>query len=140
MPEFIKSLDIFSGSLPSFSIGGKTSVQTSVGAFGSIIILVLTFSFSLLKMQHLVIRRNPLLATNSEVLEYGETYSLASEEFMMAFALHKFAGSILDFDARYVRWITRVWKDIDGERNETFYPLHPCSEEELSKFYTAESK
>ena len=140
MPEFIKSLDIFSGSLPTFNIGGKDSVHTSVGALVSIIIMMLTLSFGLLKMQNLVNRKNPLLAANSEVLPYGETYSLASEEFMMAFALHKFAGAILDFDARYVRWIVRVWEDVAGERNEAFYPLHVCSEEEFSKFYTAESE
>ena len=59
---------------------------------------------------------------------------------MMAFALHKFHGDILDFDARYVQWIVRTWQDVDGKRNENFYPLHICTEEELSRFYQPESE
>ena len=88
MPEIVKSLDIFSRPLPSFNIGGKTSVQTSCGACVSIIIFMLTFAFALLKMQNLLNRKNPFLAQNTALLDVGESYSLDEDEFQMAFALH----------------------------------------------------
>ena len=139
-PDFVKRLDIFSGAVPSFNIGGKTSVPTSAGAMCSIVIFLLTFAFGLLKMQDLLSRKNPIIVSNSEVIEEGETYSLGSPEFMMAFALHKFNGEILDFDPRYVRWIVRTWEDRDGIRSETFVPLHICEEEEMKRFFQAESE
>ena len=58
----------------------------------------------------------------------------------MAFALHKFAGDILDYDPRFVRWMVRTWTDRSGERTEEFLPLHECSDEDLSKFFDAESE
>ena len=58
---------------------------------------------------------------------------------MMAFALHKFHGDILDYDPRYVRWIVRTWEDREGVRKEKYLPLHLCSEEELGRFFTPES-
>ena len=103
-------------------------------------ILMLTFSFGLLKLQYLASRKNPLLATNTEILGVDDTYSLDSEEFMMAFALHKFHGSILDFDARYVRWIVRSWVDRDGKRDELFWPLHKCNDKEMESFFKPESE
>ena len=81
IPEFIKSLDMFSKPLPSFNISGKTSVPTSVGACSTISIVVLTLSFALLKMQHLINRKNPILVENTNPLEIDETYSLGNDEF-----------------------------------------------------------
>ena len=103
-------------------------------------IFLLTFAFGLLKLQDLVKRKNPLLSANTEDIGIDETYSLGNGQFMMAFAMHKFHGSILDFDARYVRWIVRTWEDQDGERAETFYPLHLCTKADLNRFYEPESE
>ena len=58
----------------------------------------------------------------------------------MAFALHKFAGPILPYDRRYVQWMARTWHYFDGVRVQKYYPLHPCTEEEMSKFFPPESE
>ena len=50
LPDFVKSLDIFSGSIPTFRLNGRASVQTSAGAICSIIIFALTCAFGLLKL------------------------------------------------------------------------------------------
>lgn len=57
----------------------------------------------------------------------------------MAFALQKYGGEILRYDPRYVRWIIRTWEREDDESTFTFYPLHLCSDEEVSNFYRPES-
>ena len=84
-------------------------------------------------------RKNPLLASNTEDIGIDETYSLSNGSFMMAFAMHKFHGEILDFDARYVRWIVRTWNDQSSGRAEAFYPLHLCTEEDLGRFYSPQT-
>ena len=79
--EFIKDLDLFSKPLPTFNINGKTSVPTWAGTISTLVILMITFAFGLLKLQNLVERKNPTLSTNTEPLEADVTYSLDSEEF-----------------------------------------------------------
>ena len=66
MVGFVKNLDVFSNSLPSFNIRGKTSVTTWMGAGCSIIIFLIGFTFGLLKLQHLIERRNPALSESTE--------------------------------------------------------------------------
>ena len=67
------------------------------------------FTFGLHKLESLLTRKNPLLTTNDELVDIDEKYSLGSDDFMMAFALHSFNGDIKDFDSRFVRWIVRTW-------------------------------
>ena len=95
MVGFVKNLDVFSNSLPSFNIDGKTKVNTWMGAVCSIIIFILTSAFGLLKLQHLVTRRNPAMSEATEQVDADATFSLDSEEFTMAFAIHRFAGEVL---------------------------------------------
>ena len=59
---------------------------------------------------------------------------------MMAFALEKLDGGILELDPRYLRWIVQTWEYVEQERVLKYYPLHPCSDEEMSKFYSAENE
>ena len=80
-------------------------------------------------------RKNPSVTSNIEKLAVDNKYSLGSDDFMMAFAMSKFAGEILQYDPRYVRWVARSWNSVGNERVETFEPLHHCTEEELNKFY-----
>ena len=72
-------------------------------------------------------------------METGENYSLASDNFMMAFALEDISSQILAYDQRYIRWIIRTWDISSSGKNIVYYPLHLCSEEEMSRFFTAEN-
>ena len=47
---FIQNVDMFSMPIPTFNIGGKSFVNTLAGAIFSIIAMMLTFSFGLLKL------------------------------------------------------------------------------------------
>ena len=136
---FVKNLDVFKGDLPQFNISGKTKVNTWMGACCSIIIFMICFAFSLLKLENLVDRSNPSLTELTETVDADTTFSLGSDEFTVAFALSKFNGEVLQYDPRYVRWIVRIWESKDNKRTERFYPLHLCNDEDLDKFHTAEN-
>ena len=47
---------------------------------------MLTISFGLLKLQAMLDRKNPQIAINKIELEAGESYSLAADNFMIAFS------------------------------------------------------
>ena len=50
-------------------------------------ILALTFTFGLLKFQHLLERKNPVIISNEEDLDPDEILDTSSEEFMIAFSI-----------------------------------------------------
>ena len=99
-----------------------------------------TFSFSLLKLGHLIDHKNPIITTNEEKVDAEEIYSLGSEDFMMAFTLDKYEGGTL-YDPRYIKWVTKLWNKNAQEANDfKYYPLHRCTDDELSKFELEDSK
>ena len=66
--------DIFGAPVPSFSLGGRTMVNTRAGASVSIGILTLLLIFGLLKLQHLLERKNPIINANTTSVDAGATY------------------------------------------------------------------
>ena len=77
---------MFGALVPSFNIGGKQYVKTVAGTCASLSILTLVLIFGLIKLENLLLRKNPFLNTNTETLDDGVSYSTSSEDFMMAFA------------------------------------------------------
>ena len=80
------------------------------------------------------------MTTNVENNGLDERFSLADDKFMMAFAMEIFEGENINNDPRYVKWIVRTWEKSGAKRVEKYYPLYPCDETDLSKFYTAENE
>ena len=132
MPEFTKNLDMFGALPPNFNIRGQKTVKTSCGACVSFLILTIVLLFALLKMQHLIERKSPLITTNATPLEAGERFNLGDEDFTMAFAVTNYIDGTPKSDPRYINWIFRVDSD-DGDTE--WQTLHPCSEAELAKFH-----
>ena len=85
--NLLKRLDLFSESLPSFTLQGERNVRTVSGSLCSILILALTFIFGLLKFEHLLERKNPTIVSNEEELDPDEILDTSSEEFMIAFSI-----------------------------------------------------
>ena len=52
---------MFGSQVPKINVRGQTKIKTSTGACLSIIIGTLTISFGLVKLEHLVTRKNPLI-------------------------------------------------------------------------------
>ena len=82
--KFIEKFDIFGKHVPSFSLGGRTEVRTKSGAILTIIILSLTLVFGLVKLQHLLERKNPLINTNFEPLADDAVFDNNSGDLMLA--------------------------------------------------------
>ena len=69
LPKFVKQFDSFGAPMPSFNMGGETKVMTSIGACISLIFKILILIFGMIKLEHLLNRKNPTLNTNKEALE-----------------------------------------------------------------------
>ena len=109
MNKFL-DLDIFAVEVPSFTLEGRTQVRTATGAMCSILVFILTFAFALLKLEHMLIHKNPTIMTNEQQVESDEEYDLTSSDFMMAFALEDEKLR----DPRYTRWGIRFWNQIES--------------------------
>ena len=53
---------------------------------------------------------------------------------MMAFTAENFDTSAPISDARYVKWVTALWKRVNGEWDLKWYPMHKCRDAEFSRF------
>ena len=74
MLAFLKSVDMFGAPVPNFNMRGRTEVKTSCGACTSMVIFTLTLLFGIIKMEHLALRKNPSITTNTSPLEAGERF------------------------------------------------------------------
>ena len=128
-------LDKFAAALPSFTFAGRTNVPTLTGALMSIIVLMLTFGFFLVKLQFMLIRKNPFISTNKETIDFDEIYDTGSNEFMMAFAMEHYVTKEPMTDSRYTRWIVKLWRQLDTGPEIEYDIMHPCTESEFAKFY-----
>ena len=59
---------------------------------------------------------------------------------MLAFAAESFDTGKYLSDPRYVRWVTASWEKKNDEYFTTWYPMHVCTEEELTRFETPENE
>ena len=70
---------------------------------------MLTMLFGLLKFQHLLERKNPLISTNNVPSDSSDEYNLEAEEFMMAFGLEDNNGTMLLHDLDQIKWVASIW-------------------------------
>ena len=59
--KLVRASDMFGEPIPSFNLGGDHRVTTIVGGLTSMFILGITFLFSLVQLQHLLQRANPII-------------------------------------------------------------------------------
>ena len=69
--------------------------------------------YALLKLEHLSLRKNPMITTNVSALEAGERFDMGDEDFRMAFAVTHVLGEPKS-DPRYIQWVAFVERH-DGE-------------------------
>ena len=65
---------MFGKRVPEINIQGQSEINTSFGAFVTITIIALTISFGLVKLEHLLQRKNPVINILEEPLEEDERY------------------------------------------------------------------
>lgn len=81
--------DFFGKPLPAFNMQGKTEIRTGVGALFSLSMMAILVLFSLLKMSHLIERRNPVVNTFELMNEIGreDPFEPHESRFAMAVAI-----------------------------------------------------
>ena len=60
----LREFDIFGRPVQSFNLGGRQVLKTWMGSIASAIIFSVVLLYSLLKLQYLMERKNPLITTN----------------------------------------------------------------------------
>ena len=103
-------------------------------------IFIVVILFSLLKLQHLIERKNPLITMNKTELDSSVTYPLNQDDFMMAFFAENYQTGEAISDPKYVKWVARHIQLKDGVTTKTFHPMHVCNSEDFDKFKPASSK
>ena len=86
---FLKDFDMFGAEVPGLNLRGQSKIKTSPGACISIIIMCLTTIFSLIRLQHMLVRKNPavVIIKQPDVFDATERYNIADEDFMFAVSL-----------------------------------------------------
>ena len=102
----------------------------------SIVIMILTLVYALLKFNTLYTRQDPTI--------YSETFKDSTDmmrmketDIVMAFALESYQHKELKEDPRYIRTIAYTYvKHSDGRKE--YYPIsmHKCTEEDWKKFHS----
>ena len=81
-------------------------------------------------------RKNPTIVTNVDeaAITGGEIYNTAKPDFMMAVGANNFYTGDKN-DMRYFKWILDYSVFSAEGSKQYYYELHPCTEEDLDKFY-----
>ena len=80
---------MFAARVPSFNIRGQDSIKTTIGTCMSMIIVCLTLGFSLIKLQHMLLKKNPdiIKFTEEKAFDAGTKYSLTDHGFIAAISV-----------------------------------------------------
>ena len=138
--KLIKSFDLFGEQVPGFNLNGKTKIQTFGGAMISMIIFALTLTFSLLKFDHLINRKNPSIIMTKDALDESTKLKIENNNHMMAFAIEDYWTLTPLYDPSFIRFYGLRYNKQDRKWSENFFHLKPCTDEEFSKFYDYENK
>mmetsp|Transcript_27802 Transcript_27802/g.34542 ORF Transcript_27802/g.34542 Transcript_27802/m.34542 type:complete len:192 (-) Transcript_27802:347-922(-) len=139
--SFLHKVDIFGASVPSFNIRGKDTIKTYLGGFLSLTILYIIFIFAVMKFQHLMIRKNPLITefVDKNGIELGEKFDLGDSNFMVAVGMESWTRGMRD-DPKFVHWVATVYTVTDNVSKSEYYPMHPCTDEDYSRFFPADER
>ena len=139
--ETLKKVDMFAAKLPMFNIEGKQAVSTSIGGLLSLIILSVTFMFAIMKIQDLLMRKNPNITTfvDPNAFTQADTFNTGEEGFQIAVALNNYGKDAVE-QARYIKFVARKMIQNGDDWTVTYYPLHPCTDEDFAKFHPSEMR
>ena len=120
---------MFGAKIPAFNIKGQTKVVTATGGILSSFLLVVFIGYALIKLTHLVDKKNPLIAEMREknFYDYNTRISLKEIGFKIAFSIENYLSSKIRDDPRYVKVLARVFYKIEGRQTEKILTLHKCT-------------
>ena len=139
MQSFIKRIDIFGKSVPTFNLKGENTVQTLTGGLFTFFMLCVFFTYGCLKFVHLMERHNPQLSqvTQEDVFNSDDLMNLKDMGFTFAFTVENFLDKEVKADPAYVKYIARFVKMDGGVVSEKILSYHKCNETDWKEFAPA---
>ena len=123
------------------SLGGHDKVRTRLGGCLTLLVAILSFLFAALKLQHLVVKKNPSVSVLLEenALDSSVKHSTSDSGFQMAVGLTNWVEGTKN-DKRYFKWFMNVNRESpEGNDFSIKYPLHLCTDEDYSRFYPTDT-
>ena len=86
-------------------------------------------------------RKDPNITTFVDGNAFGpdDKFDTSQDGFQIAVAVDSSSGDLSDA-ARYFKFVARLYTQTGATYESTYYPLHPCSEEDFAKFHPTEKR
>ena len=86
-------------------------------------------------------KHNPTIVEEQRPNAIENSISLAANDigFRAAWAVRGYHDRELKDDPRYVKWIVRIYRLVNGEKFERVLPTHKCTPEDFELFYPLKS-
>ena len=127
---------MFGAKVPTFNIKGQTKVHTVTGGILTSILGIIFFSYALLKLTHLMNKKNPLIAEirESNFYDYHTRININEIGFKMAWAVEGYLDGKIKDDPKYVKLLARIVYKTDNKKHEKILSLHKCTDEDWDDF------
>ncbi len=99
--------------------------------------LIVVFTlYAVLKLTHLLTKKNPLIAETKETnfYDYNTRVNLDEIGFKMAFSFEGYIDDKIKDDPRYVRLFARMYYKDEGVKSQKVLSLHKCTEQDWNQF------
>ena len=115
-------------------------VSTVTGGIVTLFVAFLTIMFAILKLQHMLARKNPDISKfESDIFGDDHHFELdPRSNFQVAFGIENTISGFKS-DPKFIKFVVKVAKQIEGVYTSKYYPMHACSEDDYSKFFPIES-
>ena len=109
---------------------GETQVRTVTGGILTALLAVVFIGYALIKLTHLLDKKNPLIAETKETnfYDFNTRINLNEIDFKMAFTVEGYQDKKIKDDPRYVKFIARMYYRIDGVKSYKLLDVHKCSD------------
>ena len=117
-------------------------MPTITGGIVSLLVIVIIVLFGLLKLDHLLKKKNPSITKFDDSIGSDIVVKFDLDQgnnVQMAFALENLKSGLKN-DDRFFKFVTKRVHLIDGIYTATYYPMHQCTEADYATFYPIESK
>ena len=117
-------------------------MPTITGGIVSLLVIVTIFLFGLLKLDHLLKKKNPSLSKFDDSIgsDIVVKFDLdKGKNVQMAFAIENFHTGLLN-DDRFFKFVAKRYSKIEDVFTTTHYPMHRCTEADYATFYPIESR
>ena len=137
----LRKVDGFGKPIPAFNLGGNTKFQTVPGGILTLVILMVTLSYSFNKFVDMSAGKNPNITQSSVPDYYGQSdqLNLANDtNFRLAVGTrwHEYAADqSLQYDPQYTRWFARITTKEKDVTTKTDLLMHECTQEDFDDFY-----